>query len=48
MLISSVTQSGTEDLMQRVSAELELLVDEEASVAVTPETAEFPEEPFET
>lgn len=48
MLISSVTQSGTEELMQRVSAELELLVDEEASAAVTPETAEFPEEPFET
>jgi len=48
MLISSVTRSGTEELMQQVSAELELLVDEEASAAVMPETAEFPEEPFET
>jgi GTP-binding protein len=51
MLISSVTQSGTEDLMQRVSAELELMADEEAVAAFTlPESAEpadFPEEPFE-
>ena len=48
MLISSVTKSGTEELMQSVSAELELLVDEETVTAEkTPETAEFPEEPLE-
>lgn len=48
MLISSVTQSGTEDLMQQVSAELERMVDEEAEAAFTlPDSAEFPEEPFE-
>jgi hypothetical protein len=34
--------------MQRVSAELELLVDEEEVAAFQPPTpAEFPEEPFE-
>jgi GTP-binding protein len=33
MLISSVTKSGTEELMQRVSAELELMQDEEATAA---------------
>lgn len=48
MLISSVTHSGTEELMQSVSAELELLVEEETvAAAQVPETAEFPEEPFE-
>jgi GTP-binding protein len=47
MLISSVTKSGTEELMQRVSAELELLVDEDVAIEKTPETAEFPEVPFE-
>jgi len=31
VLISSVTRSGTDDLMQKVSAQLELLEDEEAS-----------------
>jgi len=48
MLISSVTGSGTEELMQSVSAELELLVDEEAVAEKMPETAEFPESPFES
>ena len=33
MLISSVTKSGTDELMQKVSAELELLQDEEAAAA---------------
>ena len=33
MLISSVTKSGTEELMQKISAELELLEDEEATAA---------------
>ena len=33
MLISSVTRSGTEELMQRVSAELELMEDEDATTA---------------
>jgi GTP-binding protein len=48
VLISSVTHSGTDELMQRVSAELELLVDEEEVAAFQPPTpAEFPEEPFE-
>ena len=46
--ISSVTKSGTEELMQRVSAELELLVEAEGVVdEETPETVEFPDEPFE-
>ena len=49
MLISSVTKSGTEELMQSVSAELELLVDEEAVAAEKmSETAEFPEVPFDS
>jgi GTP-binding protein len=49
VVISSVTHSGTEDLMQRVSAELELLVDEEtvAAFELAPAAAEFPEKPFE-
>jgi len=48
VLISSVTRSGTDELMQQVSRELELLVDEEAAaVSLLPESAEFPEEPFE-
>jgi len=48
MLISSVTHSGTDELMQSVSAELELLVEKETvAAAQVPETAEFPEEPFE-
>jgi GTP-binding protein len=48
VLISSVTNIGTDDLMQRVSAELELLVDEEAvAVFELQGSAEFPEEPFE-
>ena len=48
MLISSVTRTGTDELMQRVSQELELLADEEATAAaVMPESAVFPEEPFE-
>ncbi|MBT8048984.1 MAG: GTPase ObgE [Xanthomonadales bacterium] len=47
MLISSVAHSGTEELMQRVSAELELLADEESRAVREPETAEFPEEPFD-
>jgi GTP-binding protein len=47
-LISSVTHSGTDELMQRVSAELELLVEEESEAAPgLPETAEFPEDSFE-
>ncbi len=33
MLISSVTRSGTDDLMQKISAQLELLDDEDASAA---------------
>ena len=48
MMISSVTHSGTDELMQRISAELELLADEEAAASrELPDTAEFPEEPFE-
>ena len=48
-MISSVTKSGTEELMQRVSAELELLVDEEAVAGEKmPETADFPEVPFDS
>jgi hypothetical protein len=31
MLISSVTKSGTDDLMQKVSLELEILQDEAAT-----------------
>jgi GTP-binding protein len=46
--ISSVTSSGTEELMQRVSLELELLVDEEAAADETPESAEFPEHPVDS
>ena len=47
-LISSVTRSGTDELMQQVSDELELLADEERVAEVREaETAEFPEEPFE-
>jgi GTP-binding protein len=46
--ISSVTKSGTEELMQRVSAELELLVEAEGvATEKTPDTVEFPDEPFE-
>jgi GTP-binding protein len=48
MLISSVTHSGTEDLMQRVSAELEMMAEEESTASREPETAEFPDEPYET
>jgi GTP-binding protein len=46
VLISSVTHSGTSELMQQVSTELEIL-EEEAALAETPftESAEFPEEP---
>ncbi len=48
VLISSVTRSGTEELMQKVSEQLEVLVDEEAVAEFQlPESAEFPEEPFE-
>jgi len=48
MLISSVTKSGTAELMQRVSQELDVLLDEEATAAAAaPEMADFPEEPFE-
>ena len=48
MIISSVTKTGTEELTQRVSQELELLADEaETAAAPKPETAEFPEEPFD-
>jgi len=47
-LISSVTKSGTDDLMQQVSAELELLVDEEqVAAAAALEPPVFPEEPYE-
>ena len=48
-LISSVTKSGTDELMQKVSLQLELLQDEEDTrqAAELPETAEFPDEPFE-
>jgi GTP-binding protein len=35
MLISSITHSGTDELMQKVSAELELMEDEEATAAAT-------------
>jgi GTP-binding protein len=35
MLISSITHSGTDELMQKVSAELELMADEEATSAAT-------------
>jgi len=49
MIISSVTHSGTSELMQRVSAELELMVDEEEAAAIEPPgPAEFPEVPFES
>jgi GTP-binding protein len=48
MLISSVTRSGTEELTQRVSQELELLADEQATAEMQiEEAAEFPEEPYE-
>jgi GTP-binding protein len=47
-MISSVTHSGTDELMQRVSAELELLADEEAASTPQVETAEFPEEPWDS
>ena len=48
MLVSSVTRSGTEELMQKVSEQLEVLADEEAVAEFQlPESAEFPEEPFE-
>ncbi len=47
-LISSVTHSGTDELMQRVSAELEQLVEGETEAArELPEPADFPEESFE-
>ena len=47
-LISSVTHEGTEDLMQRVSAELELIEDEERARYVPQEDqTEFPESPPE-
>ena len=48
-LISSVTRSGTDELMQKVSLELEVLQDEEETrlAEAVPETAEFPDEPFE-
>jgi GTP-binding protein len=47
-LISSVTHEGTEDLMQRVSAELELIEDEErARYVPEEEQPEFPESPPE-
>jgi len=48
MMISSVTRAGTDDLMQQVSAKLELIEDEEAvAEAVThiADIPEFPEEP---
>jgi GTP-binding protein len=51
MLISSVTKIGTEELMQRVSQELQVLVDEEVTVTAAEPIAgsvEFPEEPFES
>jgi GTP-binding protein len=49
MLISSVTRTGTEELTQRVSQALEVLADEaEAAAAPVPETAEFPEEPYDS
>jgi GTP-binding protein len=35
MLISSITHSGTDELMQKVSAELDLMEDEEATAAAT-------------
>lgn len=45
LLISSATKAGTNELMQRVSTELEKLEDEEdAEELHSPETAEFPEE----
>lgn len=40
MLISAVTQSGTEQLMQRVSAELALIRESEAAMDREPEAAE--------
>ena len=47
-LISSITHEGTEDLMQRVSAELELIEDEErARYVPEEEQPEFPESPPE-
>ena len=47
-LISSVTHEGTEDLMQRVSAELELIEDEERARYVPEEDQpEFPDSPPE-
>mgnify|MGYP001818315907 FL=1 len=47
-LISSVTHEGTEELMQRVSAELELIEDEErARYVPEEEQPEFPESPPE-
>jgi GTP-binding protein len=48
MMISSVTHAGTDDLMQKVSAELELIEDEESVVKAVEslkEAPEFPEEP---
>jgi GTP-binding protein len=45
VLISSVTHAGTDDLMQRVSAELELIDAESAAAEVIEEPAEFPDEP---
>ena len=48
MMISSVTHAGTDDLMQKVSAELELIEDEESvaeAVESLKEAPEFPEEP---
>ena len=49
MLISSVTKTGTEELAQRVSQELEVLADEEETAATpVPDTAEFPEDPYDS
>ena len=39
MSISSITHSGTDELMQKVSAELELMEDEEATAAATQDEA---------
>jgi len=48
MLISSVTHSGTDELMQKVSAALERMAEEEAEAVVQPPvSADFPEQPFE-
>jgi len=49
MLISSVTRSNMDELMQSVSAELETLADEQAAAAEEfPDPAEFPEESYES